>query len=1445
MTELKYLKTTTMKELGSTLHFLYNRIRSTGQLWSVKPPRIHLSSYLTGGLKKLYHHLKNDCLSLPVYRKGQFTNDEGHFFISGSCVMASRYRIIDLISEKGQSGVLLRAEDMFKEDTIVETLCLQQLRTVDPDNISHTLRLLNIFTFDDHYCMVFEALYPEPINRIFHQISRDKLIPSIRKVTIRLLTILGFLQQQNVIHADLKPDNILLKKKDDLGSLKVIDFGNAIHHIHKEVSLYYEDFEVQTPLYRAPEVIFGIPFGSEIDIWSVGCILAELYAGKPLFLGGDEKSIVKKMTEILGLLPTNVFQKGKFYSELKGFTGPNTQENVGQDLMDHLKCRDYKFCSFLAGCLQYNPDKRFKPREAALHPFLASELPIGFLMGSNTDKLYPSVYVPHYSHSPHVASDIQRSQPSSLDLLKLGTSIVDTDKSDTSSHSSGCRVAIVDPLRCHEECQEFKEIQEENLIQDRRRNHNRPRRSSDMENVNNNISSRNNYLKKLNLNDQNRNCDNHHSEIIHLSTVFNKQSPLLRTSEGRDEHRHPVAFDKNLQKVKSPNKNVQLERQNTPKQYLGIPNRIRSDEKPNQEKKSFHKKATKLETYSDERVSNSPQLEESMEHVNFENNLTRTHPEIKRKCRKGHVSSSEQISMMYWARSPDVSRAGRHPIINNKSFDNEELLYKTKLEQKKLITNNQDQEALNQGHVDVTSKEFSTEVNLKRQECDVHTKLMEDLERYKRSSTMPSRKRGTSDSDRLKQKRRRYLKQNFKRSEIVEHEAMLDVNDSACNESGPDPESLQPELAKAVSSDRNYGAMSEERKFSNSKNLINRPGSKMHELSNGRNKGRQRSLDIAEQSGYQTKELDKTYTVRRNSFSSEVVSDKCMTEISRQIDMKRDNDRKSLGNAFREKNEDSNCLNGMVNNNYDDGNVIKQKQKIKLSTSDKTDRLTSAETGRSTSNKTGRLTSDQEGRISSSSARKPKIANNTIEGDTSPSDESITMERERNCIETGEADANRYLNIEGKRSLVNSANEKVRKRLMFPEALKPRKTASSLHKDRGNIKKNKKFVRASKKLVDEDFFRDKKPVEKSCNVDKIQVGDSFIAEDDKNSIDPYEYEMTPDAKRGFINMQRKEERKRVKLANDKEELAASMTKNLDPAKLLVRNQKPISCPSDTTEKRNSKSNGMKANFGTNHIVGRKSGILNSDIICDETMSAENKLFENKTIKSNCLEDENYRVKLNRVTPQKRSSEAITSIDRNRRKNVLSPFYQTNLQQKVDEHSPLQHFNVQSSNRPSTSIQQLSNKSPLHLLQFRREHEKNSSLSEESSIADQKVVFSSRHKSSGKPIMLPKKFTSLNTELMEKFNDKNLSRQYSPSKEKHDGPSKSTDQRSSSRKKFKLISPARPHRLRNAFSPVSRSGVLSPSSDCVSLIMVEDELKAAYGANDGHSDSDEEVMLLSI
>ncbi|CAH3168078.1 unnamed protein product, partial [Pocillopora meandrina] len=90
-----------------------------------------------------------------------------------------------------------------------------------------------------------------------------------------LLQALGFLRRQNVIHADLKPENILFEEGDET-KIKVVDFGNAIHWVHREVSLYYDEFELQTLLYRAPEVMFGVPFGPEIDIWSLGCIVAEV-----------------------------------------------------------------------------------------------------------------------------------------------------------------------------------------------------------------------------------------------------------------------------------------------------------------------------------------------------------------------------------------------------------------------------------------------------------------------------------------------------------------------------------------------------------------------------------------------------------------------------------------------------------------------------------------------------------------------------------------------------------------------------------------------------------------------------------------------------------------------------------------------------------------------------------------------------------------------------------------------------------------------------------------------------------------------------------------------------------------------------------------------------------------------------------------------------------------
>jgi serine/threonine protein kinase len=87
-----------------------------------------------------------------------------------------------------------------------------------------------------------------------------------------MLTALAKLHELHIIHCDLKPENILIKSYSNK-IIKIIDVGSSIF-FHDEPQFY-----VQTRSYRAPEVILGCPYTEKIDIWSIGCIVAELFTG--------------------------------------------------------------------------------------------------------------------------------------------------------------------------------------------------------------------------------------------------------------------------------------------------------------------------------------------------------------------------------------------------------------------------------------------------------------------------------------------------------------------------------------------------------------------------------------------------------------------------------------------------------------------------------------------------------------------------------------------------------------------------------------------------------------------------------------------------------------------------------------------------------------------------------------------------------------------------------------------------------------------------------------------------------------------------------------------------------------------------------------------------------------------------------------------------------------
>ncbi|CAM9940725.1 unnamed protein product, partial [Laminaria digitata] len=177
----------------------------------------------------------------------------------------------------------------------------------------------------------------------------------VRHVALQLLSALLLLHDNGVIHADVKPQNVLLGAGAEEGvgaggggggggggdrplrveefmcgragrgrdgrecspssvTVKLCDFGSAIHK--SEACLYYGDFEIQTLAYRAPEVLMGCPFGPPIDTWSAGVILLELLLGRPLFhTAGSRAALLAQIVCAFGPLPLRRFRVGRFYSE--------------------------------------------------------------------------------------------------------------------------------------------------------------------------------------------------------------------------------------------------------------------------------------------------------------------------------------------------------------------------------------------------------------------------------------------------------------------------------------------------------------------------------------------------------------------------------------------------------------------------------------------------------------------------------------------------------------------------------------------------------------------------------------------------------------------------------------------------------------------------------------------------------------------------------------------------------------------------------------------------------------------------------------------------------------------------------------------------------------------------------------------------------------------------
>ena len=203
----------------------------------------------------------------------------------------------------------------------------------------------------------------------------------IRRFAIQILHSLKYMRHQGIIHCDLKPENILLKQANKSG-IKVIDLGSSCFE-DERVYTY-----IQSRFYRAPEIMLGIPYTTAIDMWSFGCILAELYTGYPLFPGESEKEQLAYIMEVVGTPPKymlDIASRKKLFFDPSN--NPILEENSrgrvrfpgSRTLAQKLKVTEKSFLNLLKTCLEWDPQKRLTPEEALRHEWILEGLPSNVL----------------------------------------------------------------------------------------------------------------------------------------------------------------------------------------------------------------------------------------------------------------------------------------------------------------------------------------------------------------------------------------------------------------------------------------------------------------------------------------------------------------------------------------------------------------------------------------------------------------------------------------------------------------------------------------------------------------------------------------------------------------------------------------------------------------------------------------------------------------------------------------------------------------------------------------------------------------------------------------------------------------------------------------------------------------------------------------------------------
>lgn len=302
-------------------------------------------------------------------------------FDKGDKQITYKFRYLDVIGN-GTFGVVCRARDLSTHQIVAIKTVYQDeghqnrelsiIKSLNNDNI---VDLLGYFytrneVGEDFLSLILEWM-PTSMDRLLRDNSKhpERIAPwLIQRSFQQFILALQYLHGKGISHRDIKPHNLLLDISN--GMVKLCDFGCSKKLIPGEGNIQY----ICARYYRAPEIVLGwSKYSPSIDIWSAGCVLAELLTGEPIFPGKNSIDQLAKIVKVLGSpTPSDMEAMGQAPTRI-GSKEPLTEmEKWTQIRLIIPSTHPDSVIDLLMGCLSYDPIKRWKPSQILSSSYLSS-----------------------------------------------------------------------------------------------------------------------------------------------------------------------------------------------------------------------------------------------------------------------------------------------------------------------------------------------------------------------------------------------------------------------------------------------------------------------------------------------------------------------------------------------------------------------------------------------------------------------------------------------------------------------------------------------------------------------------------------------------------------------------------------------------------------------------------------------------------------------------------------------------------------------------------------------------------------------------------------------------------------------------------------------------------------------------------------------------------------